>query len=166
MKNYYSFSAQRFYRSFAAAYRDLFKSDTPNAIKQYLDLETGVKYTYYPGEHIIATIPDNLTQIEFDIEGLYCYGWEVVTCEETYSEARARVREYRENEAGTAFRMKKRRVRAWKLFYGVCLAGTSHFRNRLIETFNDELAAGAYANIIRSRGENSKCVIEYFFGRV
>jgi hypothetical protein len=47
---------------------------------------------------------------EYDIEGNYGYGYEMVTCEENIREARARLREYRENEPGTAFRIK--RVRA------------------------------------------------------
>lgn len=45
----------------------------------------------------------------FDIEGLYSYGWESVTCEETRKDARERLKEYKENEPGTAFRLRKYR---------------------------------------------------------
>lgn len=51
------------------------------------------------------------TRDEYNIEGLYAYGWETVCCEDTWREARARLREYRENEPGTAFRIKKARVK-------------------------------------------------------
>jgi len=47
----------------------------------------------------------------FDIEGVYSYGWECVTCEETRTEARARLKEYRENEPGITFRIRKYRER-------------------------------------------------------
>ena len=47
----------------------------------------------------------------FDIEGLYAHGWEPVTCEETRKEARERLKEYRANEPGTAFRIRKYRER-------------------------------------------------------
>jgi hypothetical protein len=45
----------------------------------------------------------------FDIEGAYGYGWECVTCEETRKGARERLKEYRENEPGTPFRIRKYR---------------------------------------------------------
>ena len=49
---------------------------------------------------------------EFEIQGHYAaYGWEMVTCELTRIEARARLREYRENEPGTTFRIAKKRVK-------------------------------------------------------
>lgn len=51
------------------------------------------------------------TRDEFSVEGHYAHGWEAVTTEDTRSEARARLREYRENETGTAFRLVKHRVR-------------------------------------------------------
>ncbi len=51
------------------------------------------------------------TRDEYNIEGLYCHGWEVVCCEDTRREARERLREYRENEPGMAFRIKKARVK-------------------------------------------------------
>lgn len=51
------------------------------------------------------------TEDEFDIEAYYGHGWEIVTCEDTYREARKRLREYRENEPGVSFRIKKRRVK-------------------------------------------------------
>ena len=44
--------------------------------------------------------------IEYDIEGNYGYGWELVTCEDTLSEAKQRVEEYRDNEPGISFRIK------------------------------------------------------------
>jgi len=42
---------------------------------------------------------------EYDIEGDYGFGWEMVTCEATFAEARERVREYRDNEPGIRFRI-------------------------------------------------------------
>ena len=51
------------------------------------------------------------TRDEFDIEGHYAYGWECVTTEDSRTQARQRLREYRENELGTAFRLTQRRVR-------------------------------------------------------
>lgn len=51
------------------------------------------------------------TRDEYDVEGHYGYGWEVVTCEDTRTEARARLREYRENEPGTPFRVVKHRAK-------------------------------------------------------
>jgi hypothetical protein len=49
----------------------------------------------------------------YNVEGDYGYGhgFEVVTAEASYGEARARLREYRENEPGIAFRIKKTRER-------------------------------------------------------
>lgn len=50
------------------------------------------------------------TEDEYQIHGLYAHGWEEVTCESTRKEAKERLKEYRENETGTAFKMLKRRV--------------------------------------------------------
>lgn len=50
-------------------------------------------------------------KIEYDIEGLYGYGWEMVTSEDDFLEAKARLKEYRENEPGTAFRINRVRVK-------------------------------------------------------
>ncbi len=52
-----------------------------------------------------------VTRDEYQIHGYYCGGWEEVTCEDTRKEARERLKEYRENETGTAFKIVKRRVR-------------------------------------------------------
>lgn len=40
------------------------------------------------------------TEDEFQIHGQYAYGWEEVTCESSWKEARQRLKEYRENEPG------------------------------------------------------------------
>lgn len=54
-----------------------------------------------------------LTCDEWHVEGYYSYcGWECVTTETSRKEAMVRLKEYRENEAGTAFRVVKRKVRA------------------------------------------------------
>jgi hypothetical protein len=52
------------------------------------------------------------TRDEYEIQGHYGpqYGWECVTTEDTLKEARARLKEYRENEP-YPFRLVKRRVR-------------------------------------------------------
>jgi hypothetical protein len=49
----------------------------------------------------------------FDVEGNYgqTHGWEVVTSESTLSEARARLKEYRNNDPYIEFRIKKTRER-------------------------------------------------------
>lgn len=46
----------------------------------------------------------------FEVQGNYGHGWECVTAEETYKEARARLKEYRENECAP-FRLKLKRER-------------------------------------------------------
>lgn len=51
------------------------------------------------------------TRDEYDIEGHYGHGWECVTSEDSWKEARARLKEYRENEPQYAHRLRKRRVR-------------------------------------------------------
>ena len=53
------------------------------------------------------------TRDVYDVEGNYGYGdgWEAVTAEDNRKEARERLKEYRENEPGTPFRIKKHRER-------------------------------------------------------
>lgn len=55
------------------------------------------------------------TQDEYTVQGFYNGVWEDVTSEETYSELKARLKEYRENERGTAFRWTKRRIKISEL---------------------------------------------------
>ena len=50
------------------------------------------------------------TSDEFEVQGNYGHGFECVTAEASLKEARARLREYRENEPGVPFRIIKRRV--------------------------------------------------------
>lgn len=50
------------------------------------------------------------TRDEYNIEGNYGHGFERVHTEDTLKEARARLKEYREHEPGTSFRLKKKRV--------------------------------------------------------
>jgi hypothetical protein len=51
------------------------------------------------------------THDEYDIEGNYGQGWEVVTTEETYRAAREQLKCYRENEPQYPHRIKCHRVR-------------------------------------------------------
>lgn len=53
------------------------------------------------------------TKLVYVVQGNYGYGhgWEDLTAEENGNEARARLREYRENERGTPFRLVRRRER-------------------------------------------------------
>ena len=51
------------------------------------------------------------TKDMFDVMGLYSGTWEPVTCEESWKEAKERLKEYRENEPGTAFKIRKYRER-------------------------------------------------------
>lgn len=47
---------------------------------------------------------------EYSIQGYYVHGWEEVTVETSCKEALDRLREYWENEPGTAFRLRSRAV--------------------------------------------------------
>lgn len=49
------------------------------------------------------------TRDEYELQGDYGQGFELLTCESTYGEIRARLREYRDNEGGT-YRIRTRRV--------------------------------------------------------
>ena len=51
------------------------------------------------------------TKDEYIIQGYYGQGWEDVTAEDTRTEAKTRLKEYRDNEPMYAHRMIKRRVR-------------------------------------------------------
>ncbi len=46
-------------------------------------------------------------QYEYEIQGHYGSTWECVTTEDTLPLAREQLKVYRENETGTAFRIKK-----------------------------------------------------------
>ena len=48
---------------------------------------------------------------EYDIEGDYGQGFEVVTCESTWKDAKAQIKIYRASEPGVAFRIKHHRVK-------------------------------------------------------
>jgi len=50
---------------------------------------------------------------EYEIQGYYTrqYGFETLVTEETYSEARKRLKEYRENEPGIVFNLIKKRIK-------------------------------------------------------
>lgn len=50
------------------------------------------------------------TEDEFEIQGSYGQGWELVTTEVTWSLAKDQIKTYRENEPGVPFRIKKKRV--------------------------------------------------------
>jgi hypothetical protein len=48
---------------------------------------------------------------EYEIQGNYGYGYEVVTTEETWKQAKEQIKCYREHEKGVAFRIVKKRVK-------------------------------------------------------
>ena len=50
------------------------------------------------------------TEDEYDIEGNYGQGFEIVTCETTWKLAKETIKTYRTNEPGIAFRIRKHRV--------------------------------------------------------
>jgi len=52
-----------------------------------------------------------VTHEEYTVQGYYGRGWEDVATEDARHEARARLREYRENEPQYAHRLVTRRVR-------------------------------------------------------
>lgn len=47
-----------------------------------------------------------MADVEYEIQGNYGHGWEMVTTEATKPAAREQLATYRENEPGTAFRIK------------------------------------------------------------
>lgn len=51
------------------------------------------------------------TEDEYEILGNYGLGYELVTTETTWKDARAVLKEYRENEPGITFKCVKRRVK-------------------------------------------------------
>ena len=51
------------------------------------------------------------TEDEYQIHGYYEGGWEEVTAESTFKEAKDRVKEYRANEPKTQFKIIKKRVK-------------------------------------------------------
>lgn len=51
------------------------------------------------------------TEDEWTVQGNYGHGWEDLTAAATWKEIKQNLREYRENEPGTAFRAIKRRVK-------------------------------------------------------
>jgi hypothetical protein len=53
------------------------------------------------------------TRDRWDVEGNYGHGhgWECVTSEDRFRDARERIKEYRENERGVPFRLKLKRER-------------------------------------------------------
>lgn len=51
------------------------------------------------------------TEDEWRIMGFYPDGWEELTTETTWKEAKANVKAYRENEPGTRFKVVKKRVK-------------------------------------------------------
>ncbi len=52
-----------------------------------------------------------VTRDVWDVRGDYGHGYETVTAETSHAEARARLREYRANEPGVAFKLVKTRER-------------------------------------------------------
>lgn len=51
------------------------------------------------------------TKDEYEIQGNYGYGWEVLTTEDNSKDARDTLKCYRENEPSVPHRIKKRRIR-------------------------------------------------------
>jgi len=51
------------------------------------------------------------TKDEYEIQGNYGYGWDVLCTEETWREAKAQLRCYEENELQYLHRIVKRRVK-------------------------------------------------------
>ena len=51
------------------------------------------------------------TEDIYEIQGAYSYGYECVSRETTYSDAKTNIKLYRENEKGVHFRIVKKRVK-------------------------------------------------------
>jgi hypothetical protein len=65
-------------------------------------MPSGTKYD------LIRTTADS-----WEVQGNYGHGWECVTAEDTYKEAKERLKEYRENEGGPfRLRLKRERIEA------------------------------------------------------
>jgi hypothetical protein len=45
--------------------------------------------------------------LDYEIQGNYKFGWEMVTTETNFIEAKKRLREYRDNEPNISFRIKR-----------------------------------------------------------
>lgn len=52
-----------------------------------------------------------ITEDEFQIHGNYGNGFEEVTCATTLKEAKSLLKDYRENESGTPFKMIVKRIK-------------------------------------------------------
>lgn len=52
-----------------------------------------------------------MNNIEYNIEGNYGYGWEMVMCEDNFLDARQRIKEYKENEPNISFRINRIRIK-------------------------------------------------------
>ena len=63
--------------------------------------------------HKEITVSEQKTKDLWVLQGKYGYGdgWEDLTAEESHSEIRQRLREYRENEPGTSLRIRRRGLR-------------------------------------------------------
>lgn len=55
--------------------------------------------------------PERKTVDEYQIHGFYSGQWEEVTSEDSFKEAKYRLKEYRENEVGTSFKIVKKRIK-------------------------------------------------------
>lgn len=55
------------------------------------------------------------TRYEYQVHGFYAAGFEEVTCEATRRGAIQRLKEYRENEPGRAFKLVCKRVEDWRV---------------------------------------------------
>lgn len=51
------------------------------------------------------------TYDEYQVHGWYAAGWEEVTAEDTREQAIQRLKEYRDNEPGRAFKLVRKRVK-------------------------------------------------------
>lgn len=51
------------------------------------------------------------TRDEFEVQGNYGCGWEVLTTDETLKESRAMLKDYRDNEPSIPHRIVKKRVK-------------------------------------------------------
>lgn len=74
---------------------------SPNDLRAYYDIE------------VLETNPDykpNITKTEYVVQGNYGYGWDDLTSSSDYKEAKADLRDYRENELNASHRLITRRI--------------------------------------------------------
>lgn len=54
--------------------------------------------------------------LEYEVQGYYSFGWEMVTTETNFAEAKKRLKEYKDNEPNISFRIKRIKSEDWNIW--------------------------------------------------